>query len=166
MQTPYIVNLSSLKSKEKNPFTPEQAVDMMFDLSWKATKENKIPTAAQMALQKSFLKTAIATSKLIPANRAAFTAIAAQDFSLSHDCNLIHPEERSFSKTGEIGFMGRTSVSFNLAPSLESVYFVKLKELKDILETAVKESKDKKTNAHYQLMLSQLNKVLTQTVGG
>jgi hypothetical protein len=166
MQTPNIVSLASLKSKEKNPFTPEQAVDMMFDLAWKSTKENKVPTAAQIALQKAFLKTGIATSKLIPANRAAFTAFADQDRSLNHECNFIHPDERSFSKTWEIGIMGRTSVSFNLAPSLESVYFVKLKELKDILETAVKESKDKNTNAHYQLMLSQLNKVLNQTIGG
>lgn len=166
MQTPNIVSLASLKSKEKNPFTPEQAVDMMFDLAWKPTKENKVPTAAQIALQKAFLKTGIATSKLIPAGRAAFTAIADQGMDLTHDCNLIHADERLFSKTGEIGIMGRTSVSFNLAPSLESVYFVKLKELKDILETAVKDNKDKKTNAHYQLMLSQLNKVLNQTAGG
>jgi hypothetical protein len=165
MQTPNAVHLSALRSKEKNPFTPEQAVDMMFNLAWKAAKENKIPTAAQMALQKAFLKTAIATSKLIPANRTAFTSIAAEDIALTNDCNLIPADERSFSKTGEIGLMGRTSVSFNLAPSLESLYFVKLKELKGILETAVAATPDKKTNAHYQLMLSQLNRVLTETIG-
>ncbi len=165
MQTPYIVNLSSLKSKEKNPFTPEQAIDMMFDLAWKPAKENKVPTAAQMALQKAFLKTGIAASKLIPASKAAFTAVADQGLNSTHDCTL-HANEQSFSKTGEISFMGRTSVSFNMVPSLESAYFVKLKELKDILEQAVKDSSDKKANAHYQLMLSQLNRVLNQTVGG
>ncbi|MNK48159.1 hypothetical protein D3C87_669850 [compost metagenome] len=166
MQTPNIVNLSSLKSKEKNPFTPEQAIDMMFDLAWKPAKENKVPTAAQIALQKAFLKTGIASSKLIPANRAAFTAVADHGLNSTHDCTLIHPDEKSFSKTGEINLMGRTSVSFNLAPSLESAYFVKLKELQNILEQAIKDTNDKKTSAHYQLMLSQLNRVLNQTVGG
>jgi hypothetical protein len=62
--------------------------------------------------------------------------------------------------------MGRTSVNFNLAPSLESVYFVKLKELKVILESAIAAQNDRKTNAHYQLMLSQLNRVLNQNIGG
>ena len=166
MQTPVIVHLSSLKSKEKNPFTPTQAIDMMFDLAWKPAKENKVPTAAQMALQKAFLKTSIAMSKLVPANKAAFNAISNHDMDSAHDCNLIHPEDKSFSKTGEISLMGRNTVNFNLAPSLESLYFVKLKELKAILEIAARDNKDEKTNAHYQLMLSQLNKVLNQTIGG
>lgn len=166
MQTPNMVSLAALKSKEKNPFTPEQAIDMMFDLAWKPAKLNKVPTAAQMALQKAFLTTGIATSKLLPASKSAIAISEDHHMNSGHECNLIHHNERSFSKTGELSIMGRTSVSFNLAPSLESAYFVKLKELKSILETAVKETKDTKTNAHYQLMLGQLNKVLNQTIGG
>ena len=171
LQLPARVQLGSVRSDEKDPYTPKDVLDDLYQAFWKPTMQKKKLSAEQMQMQKAFVAAVTKEAKLGSAGAAGADAEA---ISLNrelpvvqfrkdvHDMAACSVDDRIQVSGNNIpvsGF-GYMNVQFNLMPALEPVYFGLLKRIQSLLRTVATSTSDRETAQHYQLLLHQVNKTL------
>jgi hypothetical protein len=171
---PQKVNLSALKSKEPYPYTSKEVMNTIYAAVWKKTLQNKVPDKAEQEMQKAYVRSMIKNAKLIapaPASQSGFTltngwAIPVPECiptMAAQDCGMVvlpNDHYQLHSGVDPAAGFGGLYVHFNLAPSLESLYFGQLTDCKQLLQRRIAGTPDKETVMHYRLLLHQIEKAL------
>jgi hypothetical protein len=175
LRAPEKVHLSALKSHEKNPYTPEAVMEDIFESIWSKTKEDKSLNQTDKYLQKAFVESVLKKSKLLEQNGGNQQGIAFNE-EYSHIDIPQFAKEQSIDLYGQRLFnryitsaeygadreisatFGRTSISFNLPPSLEDLNYAYLMKIKKLLQDAIENAPDMKTEVHYELLLRKIEK--------
>lgn len=175
LKAPEKVNLSALKSHEKNPYTPEAALKDIYESIWNKTEEGKSLNKTDKYMQKAFVESVLSKSKVLEQNGGNGQAIAFSEdnyqieipqFVKEQSIDLygqglfdryITPAEYGADRETSATF-GGTRVNFNLRPSLEDLYYSYLMDVKTLLEEAVETAPDMKTEVHYELLLHKIDK--------
>lgn len=170
LMAPLKVNLSAIKSKEKNPYTSEDVMNDLYAAVWNKTLKNEVPSKAEREMQKAYVKNIIKSTKLITSSSpAAFAATTASSFAIALPEFVKHREmdgclcdlsDKHADAFDPVSAFGGGSVQFNIQPSLEPIYFIHLMNSKKLLEKGIKKTSDKETSMHYKLLLNQIDKVL------
>ncbi|WP_127124990.1 zinc-dependent metalloprotease [Pseudoflavitalea rhizosphaerae] len=170
--TPISVNLSAIRSTEKNPLTSKEVMKQLYQYTWNKTQQNKTLSNAEKEIQKAFVKSMLKESKLVAPVKATTTGFSgeakerisiqlpglpgAHTLGCDHTPALQHPRNvQEFA-----GAFGGFTVNFNRAPSLESQYYMQLVQCKKLLNIAAVKTADQETRMHYRLLLHQIEKAL------
>jgi hypothetical protein len=170
LQLPARVQLGAVRSDEKDPYTPKEVLDDLYEAFWKPTKQRKKLTATQMQMQKAFVGavaketklgsgTAVGGGDAIAINPGLPVVQFQQDVHDIAACAVGAPTQVSGNNIPVSGF-GYMNVQFSMMPALEPVYFGLLKQVQSLLKTVATSTSDKETAQHYQLLLHQVNKIL------
>ncbi len=171
LMTPLSVNLSAIRSTEKNPLTSKEVMQQLYQFAWGKTQQNKALGNSEKEIQKSYVKSMLKESKLAAAKSGA-TAIAADDAVEMKGIHLPdmphaelqgcthHETAQPFAAKDFAGAFGGFSVNFSLAPALESQYYMQLVQCRQLLGAAIGKTADKETVMHYRLLLHQIDKAL------
>jgi hypothetical protein len=171
LMTPLSVNLSAIRSTEKNPLTSKEVMEQLYQYAWGKTKQFKALTNSEKEIQKSYVKSMLKESKLAPA-KAGATAIAGEEAVAIKGIRLpdmpltnlqgctIHEADQPVAARDFAGAFGGFSVQFSMAPALESQYYMQLVQCRQLLGTAIGKTADKETVMHYRLLLHQIDKAL------
>lgn len=171
------VNLSALKSTEANPYTPKECMDDIYASVWENTIKGKAINSAEKDIQKAFVKSIIKGSDLASAEEGGKKSIAAnylqgiqapefvkqkniEDFGYQGYNDYMNPNTSMNVANPVAGFPFGTTVSFNLMPSLENLYYRVLLDTKTLLKKRLKSCRDEETKLHYQLLVHQIEKTL------
>lgn len=169
LQLPARVQLGAVRSDEKDPYTPKEVLDDLYEAFWKPTRQRKKLTATQMQMQKAFVAAVTKETKLGTGSAGAPNAMAInhelpvvqfqQDMHEMAACAVDTHMQVSGNNIPVSGF-GYMNVQFNLMPALEPVYYGLLKQVQSLLKSVANSTSDKETAQHYQLLLHQVNKIL------
>lgn len=171
LQTPISVNLSAIRSTEKDPLTPKEVMQQLYKYAWGKTQQFKALSNSEKEIQKSYVKSMLKESKLVAAKGGA-TAISddaitdvkgiqlpgMQDTDLQGCAHLEAQQPQSAKDFA--GAFGGFSVNFSMAPALESQYYMQLVQCRQLLGAAIGKTADKETVMHYRLLLHQIDKAL------
>ncbi len=174
LQSTLKVNLSALKSKESNPYTPEECMKDIYANVWAESGKGEALTPAEMDIQKAFVKSVIVGSKLADIKKSgakSFYSMAEHGIPLPAFLEnelidtygvqgyqeFINPQQTNIDLVS--GFQS-ISINFNLAPNLESMFYNTLLDTRDLLKKSLKKCKDEETKNHYQLLLHQIEKTI------
>lgn len=174
LEAPLKVNLSAIRSDEKNPLTSEEVLDKLFAAVWKETLDGKSPSVTAREMQKAYVSALIRQSKLAPVSAASGTAITdlneipgiriGAELACNTGIPCAHLDEldarRLHAHNEKISAFGGVSVNFNLAPPLEALYYARLKECRAILGKAIRRTADTNAKMHYRLLLDQITKTI------
>ncbi len=169
LQLPARVQLGAVRTDEKNPYTPTEVLDDLYEAFWKPTKQRKKLTAAQMQMQKAFVAAVTKETKLSNVSAGSGDALAVnstlpivqfnQDLETIPAC-AIGVHTRVGGNNIPVSGFGYMNVQFNMMPALEPFYYGLLKKVQSLLKTVATSTGDKETAQHYQLLLHQVNKIL------
>lgn len=171
LQTPLSVNLSAIRSTEKDPLSSKEVMQQLYKFAWGKTMQFKALTSNEKEIQKSYVKSMLKESKLVPAKGGAS---AITDDAIANVKGIHIPGLREADLQGcthleaqqplpvkdFAGAFGGFSVNFSLAPALESQYYMQLVQCRQLLSTAIGKTADKETTMHYRLLLHQIDKAL------
>lgn len=172
LSAPISVNLSAIRSTEKDPLTSKEVMKQLYQYTWNKTQQGKALSNAEKDIQKSFVKSMLKESKLAAPAKGDATGFTSestggisiqlpdmphtQELGCAHTAGIQHPRNaQEFA-----GAFGGFSVNFNRAPALESQYYMQLVQCRQLLNAAVVKTADKETAMHYRLLLHQIDKAL------
>lgn len=175
LRTPVAVNLAAIKSKEQDAYTPERVLDDIYQGVWGSVEQGKIPDNAEREMQKAFVTSVIGNTKLVSVQRgqssqaaglADFSGLNLRGLNKTFSMNAFYGKG-DFDYENEVGINGpRTEgfdgslVNFNLQPSLESVWFTKLTQCRELMAKALNTVDDRETAMHYRLLMNKIDKAL------
>jgi hypothetical protein len=171
LMTPLSVNLSAIRSTEKDPLSSKEVMQQLYKFAWGKTQQFKTLTNSEKEIQKAYVKSMLRESKLAPAKGSA-NAIADEAAEVRkgirlpdlpsgdlQGCTHSGPEQPLSAKEFA-GAFGGFSINFSLAPALESQYYMQLMQCRQLLASAIGRTADKETVMHYRLLLHQIDKAL------
>ncbi|WP_211483129.1 zinc-dependent metalloprotease [Fodinibius roseus] len=183
---PERVHLSALKSREENPYSPEDVMEDIFNSLWKEPLQEKSTlTEAEREFQKAYVQAVIAKSGLERAGATGTSAFASDDRD-AHELRIKLPEFVEEHLRTEFGSdlyrkyiapisshvnagrsdpvsasFGTARIRFHTKPVLDHLNYTYLKKVKSLLEEAVADDTAAAgAQSHYELLLRNIENVI------
>lgn len=177
MNGPLMVYTSAKESTESDPYTPEDAMQDLYEAVWQNTIEGNALAEVDVELQKAFVGTAVKNSalpvkgdkekeeavNLVSLTNRSFVAegyqtipnmrLGVSDYALADEHLMSEGNEVSASYSGG-------QIHFRVGPPIDLLGYKYLLKAKSLLEEKVEQVADSDTKAHYRLLLHQIGKVI------
>lgn len=175
LAAPEKVNLSALKSREEEPYSPEEVMEDIYTSVWENPVQKATLTEAEREFQKAYVQALIEKSGLAEVEGSSQYAFSKDQFKGIRLPDFV--EQQSISDFGDglyqkylspanahardsvSASFGNADIRFNSKPVLENLNYTYLMKVKSLLEEAVGDATDDDTEMHYEFLFHKLKKV-------
>lgn len=182
MNGPLMVYISASQSEENNPYNPDVVMQDLYEEVWHKTINNEPLNEVDIELQKAFVGTAVENSKLPvegaeePKNAVSITSNTStfiKKYNSIIDTRLYLPDQidGTISLNTDEYNLGYNSeevsasydggtVHFGVGPPMDLLSYEYLHKVQSLLKEKIEQTADANIEAHYRLLLHQLEKVI------